>query len=429
MSKNVILKAPTHIELTITEMCNHKCKHCYNAWREETPQNDFFDKRKIDHILDELIKCQVTYVTITGGEPLLCLDRMFYIISRLKELDIGIGLNTNLSLMTNSIAKKLKEKYHWGNTILTSLPGFTEEECDKITQVKGSLKKIENGIETCLFNNIPVGVNVVITKSNLNNLNDLLDFLERHKVSVLALTRVVPPVYDSDNSNFRLSKDDVNKMVDFLRLVKEKYKIKVTSLCSLPLCLLDEEEDMELFSTKCAAGIIACSINGITGEVTPCAHNDISYGNIYEKSLFDIWEKMRLWRTGEYLPTECKNCKMITACGGDCRLNALRFKNKPYQLKKIELHKYKSQENVFLLKNSITYSFNQKTVIRNEEFGAVVSLGNNEFYVTHSVKSLILILKNKKEFTLKDILLICELNDYMKRLLNQLLVAEIVYEV
>lgn len=429
MSKNVILKAPTHIELTITEMCNHKCKHCYNAWREKTPKNDFFDKRKINHILDELIKCQVTYVTLTGGEPLLCLDRMFYIIGELKELGIGVGLNTNLSLMTDSIAKILKEKYHWENTILTSLPGFTEEECDKITQIKGSFGLIEKGIEICIANNIPVGINVVITKSNLNNLNDLLDFLDRHNVSVLALTRVVPPVYDSDNSNFRLSKEDVNKMVDFLRLVKRKYKISVTSLCSLPLCLLDKEEDLELFSTKCAAGIITCSINGITGEVTPCAHNDISYGNIYEKSLFDIWENMRLWRTGEYLPSECENCKLITLCGGDCRLNASRFKNKPYHLEKRNLHKNRNQENVFLMKNNIKYSFNQKTFLRDEEFGAVVSLGNNEFYVTHSVKDFILILRNKKEFTLEDILLICEMNDYMKKLLNQMLIAEILYEV
>ena len=170
MGHNVILKAPTHVELTITEKCNHKCKHCYNAWRDSTSEKGVISFKQREYILQELIKNQVIYVTLTGGEPLLDQENLFWFIEKFRENNIGIGLNTNLSLMNDKIADRLVNDYNWGNTILTSLPGFTEEECDCVTQVQGSLRNIEKGIDVCHNHGIDVGVNVVVTKNNIDKL-------------------------------------------------------------------------------------------------------------------------------------------------------------------------------------------------------------------------------------------------------------------
>lgn len=427
MTRNVILKAPTHIELTITEKCNHKCKHCYNAWRDSESGKGLMSLEQRKAILQELIKNQVTYVTITGGEPLLDQETLFWFIEKFRTLNIGIGLNTNLSLMNNKIAERLVQEFNWGNTILTSLPGFTIEECDYITQVPGSFVNIEKGIDVCKNFGIDVGVNVVVTKQNIDRLEELYDFLDKHRISVLALTRVVPPVYNSNDKTFLLDRADINKIVGFLKAIKDKYHIRVTSLCSLPFCLVDDTEAVNLLSTKCAAGIIGCCVNAISGEVTPCAHNEKSYGNIYTDGLKDIWEKMDSWREGVYTPEECQKCSMLSSCGGDCRLNAIRVKEKPYSLDgtcKIEIESSLSYE---LYDRAATYSFNNKTILREENFGAVVSIGVNEFYVTTPVYHLLCILQKWGSFTHRDIETVISINATVEKLLSQWISAEILY--
>lgn len=427
MTRNVILKAPTHVELTITEKCNHKCRHCYNAWRESDSGKGILSLQQRKYILQELIKNQVTYVTLTGGEPLIDQSALFWFIEKFRENNIGIGLNTNLSLMNADVACKLVQKYNWENTILTSLPGFVDEECDYVTQVSGSMRNIEKGIEVCIDHGIDVGVNVVVTKNNIDKLTELYDFLDRHKISVLALTRVVPPMYNSNEDTFLLDRTDVNKIIDFLKAVKDKYAIRVTSLCSLPYCLVDDTEAINLLSTKCGAGIIGCCINAISGEITPCAHNEISYGNIYTTGLKEIWEKMSAWREGEYTPNECKNCRMLSFCGGDCRLNSIRIKEKPYSLNGSCKIKLTSVQEHTTYNKMAKYSFNNKTILREESFGAVVSLGVNEFYITTPVYKLLCILKECGTFNHSDLEKVTVVNEVLEQLLSQWINVGIIY--
>lgn len=424
-----MLKAPTHVELTITEKCNHKCSHCYNAWRNLSQGKGQLSSWQREYILHELIKNQVTYVTLTGGEPLMDKESLFWFIEKFRENNIGIGLNTNLSLMNPNVAEKLIKEYNWGNTILTSLPGFTEEECDIITGVSGSFKNIERGIEICIENGIDVGVNVVVTKTNIGKLSELYGFLDRHKIAVLALTRVVPPVYNSDEDTFLLNRDDINQIVNFLKKVRESYGIRVTSLCSLPFCLVDDTEALNLLSTKCAAGIIGCCISAITGEITPCAHNDESYGNIYADGLSVVWERMSDWREGLYMSDECQKCSMLSACGGDCRLNNVRVKEKRYSLDgSCEIPLSYSEIKDEYDKTS-RYSFNNRTILREEAFGAVVSLGVNEFYVSRAVYKLLCALQNKGTFNHSDLDSIIVFNDTLEKLLNQWINADVIYKV
>lgn len=429
MAHNVILKAPTHIELMITEKCNHKCRHCYNAWRGSDPRKGIISSGQREYILQELIKNQVTYVTLTGGEPLLDQETLFWFIEKFRENNIGIGLNTNLSLMNDKIADRLVSEYNWENTILTSLPGFTDKECDYVTQVTGSFRNIERGIEICCGHGIDVGVNVVVTKSNTDKLTDLYGFLDRHDISVLALTRVVPPVYNSNEGSFLLDRVDINKIVGFLKAAKDRYGIRVTSLCSLPFCLVDDAEAVNLFSTKCAAGIIGCCINAISGAITPCAHNEESYGNIYIDGLSEAWKKMSAWRNGKFTPKECQSCSMLNACGGDCRLNTIRIKKRPYSLDgscNINLISSQTDE---LYNRVAKYSFNRKTILREESFGAVVSIGVNEFYVTMPVYKLLCILRNWGTFCHKDLEGVIIVNATLEKLLNQWIGADIIYRI
>ena len=428
MNTIVQLKAPTHVELTITEKCNHRCGHCYNVWRNNENQARTMSLEQAEYIINQLVENQVSYVTITGGEPLMACEVFFFILRRLRENNIGVGLNTNLSLMTDSIARILVSDFEWCNTILTSLPAFNNEECDAVTKVKGSFDNIMRGIDICLRNNIPVGVNVVVTKTSVDKLEQLNEFLEKHKISTLALTRVVPPPHNITEDNFILNEKDIRKIASFLNKVVDRFGIKATSLCSLPFCLLEDPRDSVHLSTKCAAGIIGCCINGVTGEVTPCAHNEISYGNIFELPLTKIWLSMSQWRSMDFVPSECRHCAMLSQCGGDCRLNSFRFKKLPYQLdgscRFTVNHSYGMEKQY---DKKAIYAFNNKTLMREEVFGAVVSLGINEFYVSKSVYAFLCELRHRECFGFCELNAICEFNDDVVQLLDKLICAEIIY--
>ena len=63
------IKAPTVANLEITELCNVKCKHCYNPWRDETMGINSLDLLKIKN--DKTIKkLGVFHVVLSGGEPM-----------------------------------------------------------------------------------------------------------------------------------------------------------------------------------------------------------------------------------------------------------------------------------------------------------------------------------------------------------------------
>jgi MoaA/NifB/PqqE/SkfB family radical SAM enzyme len=64
-----LLSAPTAINLELTEICNVKCRHCYNFWRDESIGTVSITEEKFDLIIDRLLDAGVFYVILTGGEP------------------------------------------------------------------------------------------------------------------------------------------------------------------------------------------------------------------------------------------------------------------------------------------------------------------------------------------------------------------------
>ena len=428
--KNVILSAPTHVELVITEKCNHKCKHCYNSWRPNNEHRGSISLEKFKRILDELVLNKVNYVTLTGGEPLFEEDILFHIIGELQKNNVGVGLNTNLTLVSKQFLERLINEYKWNNTILTSLPGFTADECDNITQVKGSYEKICNGIAICNDYRIRIGVNVVVKKSMIKRLPNLYEFVKHNRISMLSITRTIPPSYDTNNPEYNFTPSDINEVVDFMRSFQLKTGIRVTSLCSIPLCLIQDTNNYDFLSTKCTAGIISCTINGVNGDVTPCAHNDLNYGNIYADSLQEIWKRMNSWRNGEMIPDECHDCSMLSKCGGDCRLVQARIRQKKYELNKADSTNntsYKEKSPQYDI-NSV-YLFNHKTIIREEKFGAVVALGVNEFYLKNAAYQIIVQLSQMLIIDRKSVESICNINESLIVFMNNLCKAGIIYPV
>ncbi len=75
-------------------------------------------------------------------------------------------------------------------------------------------------------------------------------------------------------------------------------------------------------SRSCQAGRMSVNVSNI-GDVRPCPHNPIVYGNLFRESMETVWSKMSAYRDGGTTPLACKHCPTVLSCKGACRINAL----------------------------------------------------------------------------------------------------------
>ena len=413
----VELSSPTSVDIAITKKCNHRCVHCYNVWRTDSDNSDVckvLTDEQIRTITDELVKNDIWRATLTGGEPLAELDVLYKLILSLKKHGISLGMNTNLSLMTEEIARRLTAELQWDNILLTSLPGLIPEICDRITQVPGSYNRIVKGIDVCNKYNIPVGINIVISKNNLLELERLYDFVKKHNVDYVSITRAIAPLYDQNNPAFFLNEKEITYIADVLEQVHTRFNINVGSVTPFPLCILkDISKYQDIVSASCAAGISRCSIDAITGDITACTHEERSYGNIYTDGLKAAWENMYEWRQGLLVNEECRDCEMLAFCGGECRMIAGTEANVKYHLDKNAQIKYTPYAPVDPISDDTVFRISKNVRYRREPFGGILRCAENECYVTETIILLYEKIKGKDIIKVCDFLEFCEENDFL----------------
>ena len=429
------MSAPIRVDIVLNQDCNHKCVHCYNPWRDQCSNKDKYDSKKaienIDAIALELKNANVWSAILTGGEPLLHPEVLFYCIEKLQEFDVSMSINTNLTLITPEIIDKLKDDYKWNNIILTSLPSLNEVLCDEITHVKGSYRRIIDAIDLCVKKGLRVGINTVITQKNIGDLADYVKFVKVHNVEYVSISIVIPPSYDVENADYYLDDNDIISIADTLLELKNKVGIEVGSVTPLPLCILkDADKYMPVLDTTCLAGISKCTIDVSSGEVFACAHEEVGYGNILTDGLQKCWDNMIKWSTEDHLTQECRDCKWLFICGGECRMIKCGNRKQPLykldknvdilflgdkQSKKIEW----PEENVAL---EIDHSFKY----RKEPFGFIVRCGYSETMMTEALFELCIKLKNMQNFSVKDLSQMIDDFEKAKPIINVLIQRRII---
>lgn len=69
------------ISIMLTEACNLRCSHCYMS---ANAKGKTLSKEEIDNMIDNLpINC--LRISITGGEPYMCKDKLYYILKKLNK--------------------------------------------------------------------------------------------------------------------------------------------------------------------------------------------------------------------------------------------------------------------------------------------------------------------------------------------------------
>lgn len=136
------------IKVQLTRCCNLKCSFCSQA--------DFRDGQTVDVdlFIDKVLKvAKPRLLIITGGEPLTQYEQLIKLIKYCKANNIEVGIFSNVTLVTDKIAKQLKElNVDW---VRTSLNGFTKE-IHELSYPVGTFDKTIEGIKRLKENGVYV---------------------------------------------------------------------------------------------------------------------------------------------------------------------------------------------------------------------------------------------------------------------------------
>ena len=321
-----MLKYPASLDWEVTPYCNHNCIHCYNYWRSnrEKDNDELFNinvtKEWFMDIAQIIATNKPVSVTITGGEPLSVFWKIDCAIEYLINCGIYVSMNTNLTFMDDRIATRIK---NLGIHLFTSIPSAIKENCDIVTGTKGSFELIDRGIRKCIEYDIPLAVNMVVTKVNVADIVVTAKYIKNLGMDYFCCTKAAFPANAKSLLRDKmLSYHEFSQILSKIIEVGHQFDMQIDSAWAYSLCGLEGEQIRQFgFKRRCSAGRFNFAITS-KGDIKACNVDTVIYGNIFQCTLAEAIEKMTDWQTDIYLPEECKNCESLYLCGGGCRLEA-----------------------------------------------------------------------------------------------------------
>ncbi|MFH1706104.1 MAG: SPASM domain-containing protein [Patescibacteria group bacterium] len=204
-------------------------------------------------------------------------------------------------------------------------------------------------------------------------------------------------------------------MLDQLLRLRDEAGVEVDSLEPFPHCSLGDLAGYEIFTKRrCVAGITTCTI-GTNGDIRPCSHAEVVYGNIQDEGFLQSWKQMQEWRDGSLIPKECWDCHYLIRCGAGCRVVGSYRGGRAGELSQPDLCA-SNEEGVTVelptpRRSSLPNDFHQLSLVvspgsrfRREDFGGVIDNSKSKQTLVNSdTFSLVQTLARREGFTLTDV--------------------------
>ncbi len=275
----------------ITERCHLQCDHCY--LKKPAPE---LTVGEWSDILAELKDAGASSILITGGEPMLRPD-IFELLSEVKRLGYhSIIMNTTATPCNRERSERLKASGLKKASV--SLYSLTPEIHDRITGVKGSLKKTLQGIKNLLRAGISVEAKCLQMRENLGEAVKVLNWCKENGVSF--------------RYNFSVtSKHDGNSLT--------KRHSPSAEILAGELVKLAEADPRFAPRPKAnsSCGTKTCGFAKVTveiapyGRVYPCLEYNIPLGNIRRESFRRLWNSQKaleLSQIKHFSHPTCRQC-------------------------------------------------------------------------------------------------------------------------
>ena len=271
------IEGPSHAQIGLTNICPQNCAYCYNKGRT----GRVMDTATIKKTISELKAMGVFWLGLTGGEPLLQED----IVSIIQSASDGcaVKLFTTGSPLSPQLAQDLRKAGLF--SVSVSLDHWREEEHDRARGTKGAFQQALRAIE--IFKNLGslhVGVSAVLSREMIRRgeVDEFLQFLTGLEIHEAWLSEAKPSVEAFWDKNLVVTEEDRKTLVNLQDRYNSQGRITVN--------YLGHFEGREHFG--CNAGHKMVYIDAF-GEVSPCVFIPMTFGNVRETSIQEIYADMR----------------------------------------------------------------------------------------------------------------------------------------
>ncbi|MEL6767928.1 MAG: GTP 3',8-cyclase MoaA [Pseudomonadota bacterium] len=184
-------RAITYLRVSVTDRCDFRCVYCMSEHMTFLPKRDLLTLEELDRLCTAFVGLGVRKLRITGGEPLVRKNIMWFFERMGRHL--GTGLD-ELTLTTNGSQLHRFAAPLWDagvRRVNVSLDTLDPEKFKAITRW-GRLGDVLRGIEAAKNAGMRVKINVVALKGeNEAELFDLVDWCAREDLD-LTFIEVMP---------------------------------------------------------------------------------------------------------------------------------------------------------------------------------------------------------------------------------------------
>lgn len=173
-------KVDFSLRISVIDTCNFSCLYCPRNTSMENfcPQSTKNDRLSTESFIEAinslLEKYSFSKVVVTGGEPLLAKD-LPQILQAIKKHGQYLELDTNGSLFSEALWEGIKK---FPDAVKISFDSLDKRKFNRLTNctIPNGFENTKRLIDVCVESKIPVTLNIVGTKQNIQDVMKIVRF-------------------------------------------------------------------------------------------------------------------------------------------------------------------------------------------------------------------------------------------------------------
>ncbi len=244
----------------ITNTCNYHCSYCIFSSESKKYENEL-STEEIKKAIKELKENNFTYIKFTGGEP-FTRDDMIEILKYARNLGFDMDISTNGSLITEKIAKELKNMSF--PMVHVSLDGENKKSHEYV-RGENTFERTLRGIKHLTENNVYTRIGTVIYKENENKLEEIVKLAIQLKANEIIFS-FMEAVGRLEGDETIISKRAIESVKKEIEKIAIKYKNEIKVKYSITE---NKKYTTEECCQECPAINKFLYINNL-GQISPC---------------------------------------------------------------------------------------------------------------------------------------------------------------
>lgn len=309
-----------------------RCRHCWVSAEENIHfrQNDNkLDRNMITNVIEEALTLGLESIKISGGEPFIKPDMVFHIIELAQKNNIKVWIETNGTLLTEDIIRKLPNELV---SLSISLDGSNEMIHDSMRGVFGAFNRTEKALNILNSYNLNIGITYAFEKIINEDIRNIIKIADKFNVTDVKLNPIMNIGRASNSLQDSSFFIDAKSMIDIYNSYCSKPfgNVNVSmmmplAMTALPLSLVKSNKKYGACPTLNLLSILPNGDVGLCGEAKDI--KELVFGNIFKNTLKEIWRESEHLNNYRYellnnLEGVCGTCMLKNICLGSCRVSA-----------------------------------------------------------------------------------------------------------